>query len=117
MEFFLMLIPAFFAIFGAPLFLLCLLLCFFIRKDTRLWLYCFNVCVGYDQWINAALGGDHDQTISARAGLARRAGSYWGTKFANFIDWLFSPLEKDHCEKAILSDEKRVKSYETVRWG
>lgn len=113
---FLLIVPAIVALAGLPWFLLCLLACFFLKPGSKAWLYCYNVCIGYDQWVNAALGGDHDQTISTRAGIARREGSSWGALFANFIDWLFSPLEKDHCEKAIHFDKNRTKSYETVRW-
>jgi len=112
----LLIVPAILALAGLPWFLVCLLLCFIFKPGTNIWLYCYNVCISYDQWVNSALGGDHDQTISARAGIARNEGSKWGTRFANFIDWLFSPLEKNHCEKAILFDQKRPKSYETVRW-
>lgn len=98
------------------MFLLCLPLCFILKPGTRLWIYCYNVCLAFDQQVNAWLGGDHDQTISSRAGLARRRGSKLGAVAANFIDWLFSPLENDHCERAIKFDAQRKRSFETWTW-
>lgn len=98
------------------MFLPCLLFCFFLKPGTRAWIYCFNVCIAFDQQVNAWLGGDHDQMVSSRAGLARREGSKFGTRAANFIDWLFSPLEDNHCEKAIAFDAKRRVSFQTWKW-
>lgn len=98
------------------MFLVCLPLCFVLKVGSKPWIYCYNVCIAFDQQVNAWLGGDHDQTISSRAGLARRRGSTFGKLAADFIDWLFSPLEKNHCEKAIAFDALRKRSYETWTW-
>lgn len=98
------------------LFPFCILMLFFVPKGSKLWFYCLNVCIAFDQDVNAALGGDHDETISARAGQARRRGSKFGTYLANFIDFIFKPLEKNHCENAIAFDAKRKIKYEVWQW-
>ena len=91
------------------MFLPCLLFCFCLKPGTRAWRYCFNVCIAFDRQVNTWFGGNHNQTISSRAGLARRRGSKMGRIAANFIDWLFRPLERDHCEKAVEFDTRSFK--------
>jgi len=61
----------------------------------------WNVLIGIDQTVNAAMAGDPDETISSRAGKAAREGKRWGCVLCRFLD-LF---EKNHCEISIEDDE------------
>ena len=47
--------------------------------------YFKNILISIDQLVNTLLGGDPDETISARVGR-----NYEGTLLAKIIDWLFS---------------------------
>lgn len=69
-------------------------------------LYAANVFVAFDQLINTLFGGDPDETISSRAGKGRRAGRWFWTVAANFIDLLFCwQGHASHCEYYIEHDE------------
>ena len=52
--------------------------------------------IGYDQTLNAALGGDPDETISSRAHRAQIAGQWWGCTLCRVLD----VLHKDHCKNS-----------------
>jgi len=72
-------------------------------QKSRLYKYCFNVSVSWDQTLNALLLGYPDETISSRAGKGRRAGKWYWTLVANVLDF----IDKDHSENAIEDDEGR----------
>ena len=62
------------------------------------------VAVANDQTLNAALvgrPGSEDETISSRAGKARRAGKRWGCILCRLLD----KIDLHHCEKNIENDE------------
>lgn len=59
-----------------------------------------NVAVGLDQSANAALHGDPDETISGRAGKARRQGVKWGCILCGILD----RIDKNHCASSIEDD-------------
>lgn len=63
--------------------------------------YLWNLLVGLDQFANAALNGDPDETISSRAAKAARRGRYWGCALCRLLD-LF---DRGHCEKSVEPDE------------
>lgn len=63
--------------------------------------YFFNLFVSLSQFANTVLAGDPDETISSRAGKARREGRIWGCLLCRFLD-LF---DRKHCEKSIEEDE------------
>lgn len=68
--------------------------------------YFWNLLIWLTQTLNVFTGGDPDETLSSRAGKARRRGSWFGTLLANVIDKIFSYLGDDnHCEKSIEPDE------------
>jgi len=62
-------------------------------SDTRAW----KLAVSHDQLANTAFGGDEDETISSRAGRAKRDGKRWGCIFCKLLD----RFDKNHCEKSI----------------
>lgn len=77
--------------------------------------YSYNLLLSLDQFINALLGGDPDETISSRLGKWAKAGkNSSGLKkpiydIANFIVEMF---EKDHFNKSIEEDEGKDQSME-----
>lgn len=63
--------------------------------------YFMNILVAFDFLGNAFLAGDPDETISSRAGKARRAGRKWGCILCGFLD----KIDKGHCEKYLVETE------------
>lgn len=64
-------------------------------------LYVLNVLIALDQFGNALVGGDPDETISSRAGKAQQKGRRWGCVLCRFLNW----FERDHCAKSIEPNE------------
>ena len=62
--------------------------------------YIHNILIAFDQFWNAAFGGDPDETISSRAGKARHR-NWAADTLCKFLD----RVEDDHCEHAIEWDE------------
>ena len=63
------------------------------------WQYIKNLLVSIDQFFNAVMLGDPDETISSRAGRV------WpDSKWRKFIDKLFF-WQTNHCHKAIEKSE------------
>lgn len=56
-----------------------------------------RIALAWDQLANAAFGGSEDETISSRAGRARRAGRRWGCVLCRLLD----ALDPGHCEASI----------------
>lgn len=59
-----------------------------------------RVAIAFDQLVNAATGGDEDETISSRAGKAARKGRPWGCVLCGFLGC----FDTDHCERSIEPD-------------
>lgn len=68
-------------------------------NPARAW----RLAVAHDQLANAAANGHEDETISSRAGKARRAGRRWGC----LLCWLLDRVDPQHCDKSIEEDEGR----------
>lgn len=64
--------------------------------------YVRRVFIGLDQFFNAVLLGNPDETISSRVGKAARDGIWWGLLLEFVIDKVFEP---GHCRAAIEEDE------------
>lgn len=62
--------------------------------------YVLNILIGLDQFINTLVGGYPDETLSASAYLGEREGKWFGRIFRPIIDFLFWPLERNHCRRA-----------------
>ena len=59
-----------------------------------------------DRLVNALLLGSIRETLSSRAYRMRVKGQpIWGWT-ANFIDLLFSPLQRDHCHQSFLAEAR-----------
>jgi len=66
--------------------------------------YWFNVWIGFDKLCNAALGGDHKETISSRLGKSviwRYSPVFFNRKIDKTVSWMLSQVDKNHCEKSI----------------
>jgi len=57
----------------------------------------WHIAIAWDQLFNATTGGSEDETLSSRAGRARRRGARWGCVLCRFLDW----LDPGHCERSI----------------
>lgn len=63
--------------------------------------YILNILIAIDQLANAALNGDPDETLSARAWRTEQSGKIFGKIFRPLIDTLaILFLDFNHCEKA-----------------
>lgn len=78
---------------------LCLGLVYLVFSPRRFW----RVMLAHDQAANAAFGGSEDETISSRAGKAKKRGDRWGCVLCRLLDWIVP----NHCEGAIELDEGR----------
>ena len=56
-----------------------------------------NILLSIDQFGNAILRGDPDETISSRAAKSRARGKKWGCYLCKLLDY----LDKNHCSNAI----------------
>lgn len=63
--------------------------------------YLWRILFATDVWLNTALGGDDDMTISLRTARAARAGSRWGKAGC----WLLDKFDPGHCAAARRTDE------------
>jgi hypothetical protein len=69
-----------------------------------------NVLIAIDQlaWVLLTLGKGHpDETISAALWRMEQQGKIAGRIFRPMVDFLFRPIEKDHCYRAWLSEVQR----------
>ena len=70
-----------------------------------------HLLIALDQlaYVILTLGaGQPDETLSAAAWRTERSGKRLGRFFRPLIDWLFRPLEKDHCRKAYEAERRGV---------
>jgi hypothetical protein len=58
--------------------------------------YLKNLLIATDQFCNALLNGNPDETLSSRAYKLRRKGVYWAS---NMINGLFF-WQKNHCKES-----------------
>lgn len=61
--------------------------------------YILNILVSADRTLNVILGGKLDETLSASAWNGEQQGKFFPCIFRPMIDFLFWPLERDHCRK------------------
>ena len=65
------------------------------QRGWRKWLW--NLLVAVDQLGNAITAGDPDETISSRAGKAKRRGRLW----ARSLCWMLDQVDPGHCEASV----------------
>jgi len=70
---------------------------------SRFW----NVLIGLDQTLNAAAGGNPDETISSRAAKEAMAWRRWGIVKEAAINLVFAVAagQRYHCEASLEPDE------------
>lgn len=67
-----------------------------------------QILIAIDQLANALIGGDADETLSARAHRMRVKGQPCWAWTAEAIDWLFWwQRNPGHCERSYLSELRR----------
>lgn len=79
-----------------------------------------HILVALDQlaWVLLTLGrGYPDETISAAAWRLEQQGRRSGRILRPLIDWMFSPLEKDHCRGAYDNEMARGHLGQVYRQG
>jgi hypothetical protein len=79
-----------------------------VAGDARVRTYLFNVLLALDLLASALTGGIPGESLSGRAGTARRQGKLRGRIFAPIIDFL--ACNPNHCEEAIAGDISRAKA-------
>jgi hypothetical protein len=63
--------------------------------------YLRNITLALDIFLNVLTGGKQGETISVRAGKAKKAGNKRACYFCKFLHW----VDHNHCEKALESGE------------
>lgn len=63
----------------------------------------FVLAFGIDQAVNGSLGGDPDETLCSRAWREHLYSKKWN-RLRMFFDWLFSPIESNHCRNVYLRE-------------
>lgn len=66
--------------------------------------YWFEVWIGFDKLCNAALGGDHKETISSRLGKSTEYGLppvFLHIVIDNAIAWMLDQVDPNHCKDSI----------------
>jgi len=72
--------------------------------------YLHRLLVALDQFINVALGGDPDETMSARSQRAAAKGNWLG----KFMVWWLDKLNSQHGLKAEAGDLERAEAVEQL---
>jgi hypothetical protein len=80
------------------------------EKQTAKEGYVHRVLVALDQFGNVVLGGNPDETISARSARAAERGNWLG----KFMCWWLDKLQSNHGEKAECGDFERAEIVEQV---
>jgi hypothetical protein len=78
--------------------------------------YALKNLIAFDQQLNTLLGGDPDETISARAWRGRLSKRRWALA-VRVIDALFSRWGPDHCRLAFEAEQKRQQLPREYRWA
>lgn len=69
--------------------------------------YLLNLFIAFDQLVNAFIGGEPDETLSASAWKGEQQGRPLPRFFRPLIDALFYLFQKDHCRKAYQAEIRR----------
>ena len=68
-----------------------------------------NLLIALDQltYVLLTLGAGHpDETLSAAAWRVEKAGKPWGRIFRPVIDFIFLPIERNHCYRSYISEQR-----------
>lgn len=86
------------------------------KTECKVCKYVWNVLIAFDQFCNALLAGDPDETISSR--LGKWAAKYehtpdnWRYRVAKSVCFLLHLIDKNHCEESVEKDEGQNKTIE-----
>lgn len=79
--------------------------------------YVYNLLLGFDQFANAVLLGDPDESISGRTGRAYLSGNpkWWVNPLRKHLNWVFKFFgDYPHCENSVEQEER---PYEKELWS
>lgn len=86
-----------------------------VSYETNSWLTAMsrilNVLIALDQFLFCllTLGGSFpDETASSGAWRSEQQGRWQGKLFRPLIDWLFWPIQRDHCMHAYNSERNKL---------
>ena len=68
-----------------------------------------NILIALDQLLYVLLTfgrGSPDETLSAAAWRVEKAGKPWGRIFRPVIDFIFLPMERNHCYRSYISEQR-----------
>jgi hypothetical protein len=85
-------------------FLGCIVAVYKVRPEEG---YVRNVLIGLDQFANALIGGDPNETISSRSAKARANRRLWGCVLCLLLGWIATIINRkktDHCAGALMPD-------------
>jgi hypothetical protein len=77
-----------------------------------------NLLVALDQFLFCLIclgGSSPDETASSAAWRLEALGRWQGKLFRPMIDWLFWPVQHDHCMCAYYSERRRAQLPEDMR--
>lgn len=72
-----------------------------------------NIAIAFDQlaYVLITFGdGLPDETISSALWRTEQDGKCFGKIFRPIVDWLFKPVEKEHCKLSYLSELNRLQA-------
>lgn len=81
--------------------------------------YIFNLFLAIDQALNTVLLGHPDETLSSRLGRTiGRERYFWVRPARLFVDFIFYPIEKDHCLVSIMPlEQQNFRSFDYEIWS
>jgi hypothetical protein len=77
-----------------------------------------HVLIALDQlaYVLITLGNGYpDETLSSAAYRLELRGHFWGRFWRPIIDWLFRPVEKNHCQQAYNAERLRLQAHPDTR--
>lgn len=77
-----------------------------VANSPRAW----TLAVAFDQLMNAATGGDMDETISSRAARGDEAGLKRWSALCRLLDW----VDPGHCQRALQSERDEAAAESAV---
>ena len=77
--------------------------------------YILNILIAIDQLVNTMIGGYPDETLSAAAWFGEQQGKLVPRIMRPVIDFIFWPIERDHCAKAFRAERKGLQLPEGYR--